>query len=806
MAASSPGGATPPGWSGHSAVYDPVRDRLLVFGGAHPGQEYSNDVWALALSPAPAWQQVASAGGTPAARRDQAAVYDPVRDRLLVLCGATASGPVVDLWSLSLSGPETWNGILPAGGTPSPRSGEAAVYDPVRDRVLMFAGRTTGGVRMRDLWALELSPAPTWTSLIPPGSDTPGGRHRASFVYDGARDRMLVFGGEDSIGTRRDTWAFVPTGTPRWKMIVPDWKDRPLSQSFASDPATKRVFVLDGNNLWETNLGDPAPAWRRLAPAGPAPPARSRSTVVFDSRRDRFIAFSGSDFGSDTWALPLAPSSQWEQLSPGGSPPPGRILAAAVYDSLRDRMVLFGGQGPVVYPAPTVSYPILYGDAHALGLDQGGSWNALPAGPPARYDAGVAVDRVRNDLLMFGGAVSAQTGYPNTALGDLWRYDLEADQWSQIPRPAGGPHARWASILAVSPTLDELGIFGGAYFATPLADVWGYALDAAAWLPQDAMSSHDGGRNGLLHHRSAALPGRRRLVIEQSTHCGLVACLSRARRAAALGSRNRGLGGGIDQRARVPCCDGRTRLTDARLHGPRRSGLAGAAVQRLRDVQRQHCVTVGVPVPDTAAAGVVSIWFTGQLRSDPATRDSILTRMHDETTAALATFVDASVSADFVILRWYAEDGTYDVERRSGTEDYGAVAVGVRPDGAKQIVHEDRDVVPGRRYDYRLISIPDGAVLGETSIAVPASAFAFLGARPHPAVKTPTLAFTLARTGDVRCELFDVGGRRVLARILADLSPGFHTAPLETVLPPGVYLVRLTQGSDATHGRIVIVR
>jgi hypothetical protein len=413
---------------------------------------------------------------------------------------------------------------------------------------------------------------------------------------------------------------------------------------------------------------------------------------------------------------------------------------------------------------------------------------------------------VRNDLLMFGGAVSSRTGFPNTALGDLWRYDLEADQWSQIPRPAGGPDARWASILAVSPTLDELGIFGGAYFNTPLADVWSYALDAAAWLPQAAIprTMVDGTAFFTIDRQLYLVGGGWSPSSQPIAAWSHVFPERAVLRLSGPGTMVWGPGSisALEFRAATDAPGSQT--LDYTVHGDRDwPGLPFGGFVTFND---STDVTVGVPVPDTAAAGVVRIWFTGQLRSDPATRDSILTRMHDETTAALATFVDASVSADFVILRWYAEDGTYDVERRSGTEDYGAVAVGVRPDGAKQIVHEDRDVVPGRRYDYRLISIPDGAVLGETSIAVPASAFAFLGARPHPAVKTPTLAFTLARTGDVQCELFDVGGRRVLARILADLSPGFHTAPLETALPTGVYLVRLTQGGNSIHGRIVIVR
>src|SRR5262249_21973435 len=46
---------------GHSAIYDPVRDRMVVFGGFGGGfyfNHLTNDVWALSLTGRPTWTQL----------------------------------------------------------------------------------------------------------------------------------------------------------------------------------------------------------------------------------------------------------------------------------------------------------------------------------------------------------------------------------------------------------------------------------------------------------------------------------------------------------------------------------------------------------------------------------------------------------------------------------------------------------------------------------------------------------------------------------------------------------------------------
>ena len=58
-----------------------------------------------------------------------------------------------------------------------------------------------------DVWALSLGSGPAWTELVPAGTP-PGARAGHSTIYDPVRDRMVVFGGADPYHLN-DVWALV---------------------------------------------------------------------------------------------------------------------------------------------------------------------------------------------------------------------------------------------------------------------------------------------------------------------------------------------------------------------------------------------------------------------------------------------------------------------------------------------------------------------------------------------------------------------------------------------------------------------
>src|SRR5262249_26143358 len=95
---------------------------------------------------------------------------------------------------------------LPAGaGSQGPgRFYHSAIYDPVKHRMVLLGG--WDGTFRNDVWQLTLSGTSTWTQLAPSGTP-PSGRYGFTAIYDPVRQRMIVFGGLDNSAVRNDTWA-----------------------------------------------------------------------------------------------------------------------------------------------------------------------------------------------------------------------------------------------------------------------------------------------------------------------------------------------------------------------------------------------------------------------------------------------------------------------------------------------------------------------------------------------------------------------------------------------------------------------
>src|SRR5206468_1114176 len=80
-----------------------------------------------------------------------------------------------------LPGLPTWPQLFPDGASPGPRYSHAAIYDPVRDRMIVFGGFNASTFQDdNQVWSLSLSGTPTWTQLHPEGpAPSPRERHTA---------------------------------------------------------------------------------------------------------------------------------------------------------------------------------------------------------------------------------------------------------------------------------------------------------------------------------------------------------------------------------------------------------------------------------------------------------------------------------------------------------------------------------------------------------------------------------------------------------------------------------------------------
>ena len=85
--------------------------------------------------------------------------------------------------------------------------------------------------------------------------------------------------------------------------------------------------------------------------------------------------------------------------------------------------------------------------------------------------------------------------------------------------------------------------------------------------------------------------------------------------------------------------------------------------------------------------------------------------------------------------------------------------------------------------------------------------FALDAVFPNPTTGRATVRYTLASTGDVRLEAYDVLGRRVAVLAEGTQGAGAHEAALDaSALPAGVYVVRLSAGAQTATARVTVAR
>ena len=250
-------------------VFDAERGRLVFFGGDRappemciPRYDYVDEVWAFQLD-CNSWELVSENNG-PAPRGRVAVAHDTMRERMLVFGGRseTPTGAFEnynDVWAFDLAS-DTWSQVTTAGTPPSARSSAVAGYDAARDRLLVFGGNTsTNGlafVPAGDTFSLDLVSG-VWTEI---GSVGPSPRlHHAGVMHEQAG--FVVFGGTPGFGGGyfNDTWALDPT-TDTWRQLAFGGPTAPLVRFGAEVFADAgRLIMVMGHDL--TDLGNRNDVW-----------------------------------------------------------------------------------------------------------------------------------------------------------------------------------------------------------------------------------------------------------------------------------------------------------------------------------------------------------------------------------------------------------------------------------------------------------------------------------------------------------------------------------------------------------------
>ncbi|MFN8586641.1 MAG: hypothetical protein U0704_02480 [Candidatus Eisenbacteria bacterium] len=212
--------------------------------------------------------------------------------------------------------------------------------------------------------------------------------------------------------------------------------------------------------------------------------------------------------------------------------------------------------------------------------------------------------------------------------------------------------------------------------------------------------------------------------------------------------------------------------------------------------------------------GVVACWSDGRDGDPNAYMALTGSAMRADVTTALAT------SDTTVLVNWQLTPSTLvtpNVWRRNLPGGAWSM-VATLPGAAGATSFEDDNVVVGATYEYRLGITIDGEerFYGHVTVVMPSGptppAMAITGVFPNPvdraAASAPRVAYRLRGTAPARMELLDISGRLVHTYELGTPGPGAHefALPAGGGIRPGVYLLRLVQGSDDVTRRISILR
>ncbi len=154
----SPGGIPPIARGGQVAVYDSA-DNLMVMNGGRTGSGVAqNDTWILSdangIGGTTAWTRLATTDAGPY-RASHTAIYDPVSNEMVIFGGNSqlavnyTDDHVFILTNANgLESGATWTQVGPLA-----RSHTAAGYDPVTDQMIVFGGVSPTAVPLNDVWS-----------------------------------------------------------------------------------------------------------------------------------------------------------------------------------------------------------------------------------------------------------------------------------------------------------------------------------------------------------------------------------------------------------------------------------------------------------------------------------------------------------------------------------------------------------------------------------------------------------------------------------------------------------------------------
>lgn len=287
---------------GARMIYDPIDQRLLMYGGAdwQNGYTFFDELWSY--EPETNTWTLLETHNSPDPRFNTMLAYLPERHQLFLYGGMSQQDKTDGTYIFDID-TNTWTELHPSN-EPSRRSDASIVYDPENDVIVLYSGYLQNDTHTQDTWIYSFTEE-NWIKQQP--ENTPIGQYGHYMVYAERTGQLLMYPGH---------WSIYSHGV----LMDHGW----------------------GGNIWEYDSAQEI--WTEHV-STPRPPGRYWGQLVYDSTENRLILFGGNgavDY-DDTWTYDIE-SMAWEMVSQTIKPSE-RGCQAMAYDPENNIVVMFGGHG-----------------------------------------------------------------------------------------------------------------------------------------------------------------------------------------------------------------------------------------------------------------------------------------------------------------------------------------------------------------------------------------------------------------------------------------------------------------------------
>ena len=281
----------------HAMAYDSANDKVVLFGGSSTDETWTYD------TSTNTWTQQ-NPTTKPSARVAHKMVYDSTNNKVVLFGGTDGFVHYDDTWTYDVAS-NTWTQQNPTT-KPSARDNHAMAYDSTNNKVVLFGGKDSSFNNIDETWTYDTS-TDTWTQQNP--TTKPSARCIHAMAYDSANDKVVLFGGGSIFGHIDETWTY-DTSTDTWTQQNPTTKPSARwYHAMAYDSTNNKVVLFGGTDSIVSNdetwtYDTSTDTWTLQNPTT-KPSARYNHDMAYDSINDKVVLFGGSDAASgendETW-------------------------------------------------------------------------------------------------------------------------------------------------------------------------------------------------------------------------------------------------------------------------------------------------------------------------------------------------------------------------------------------------------------------------------------------------------------------------------------------------------------------------